>query len=130
MAGSWRVRRIHDGSATGAVPVAMLPDDLARSLGSSSRVVQFSDYTAAKGRAKHPEVLADSYQVVTDLLDDGEIRLQGDKHLLLIGEGDLPWVAVIKRTLDGSENYLSTLYRASSGRYVARLRERGETVRK
>lgn len=129
MAGSWRVRRIHDGSATGAVPVAMLPDDLARSLGSSSRVVQFSDYTAAKGRAKHPEVLADSYQVVTDLLDNGELRLKGDKHLLLIGEGDLPWVAVIKRTLDGSENYLSTLYRASSSRYLARLRAGSESVR-
>lgn len=129
MASSWRVQRIHDGSASGTAPVAMLPDDLAERLGAKSRVVQFSDYTAAKARAKHPEIRADGYPVISDLLEGAEIRMQGATHLVLIGRGDLPWVAVIKRTADGAENYLSTLYQAQSKRYLKRLRERTETVR-
>lgn len=129
MASSWRLRRIHDGSAKGSVPVAMLPDDLAVAIGAKTRVVQFSDYTAEKGRRQHPEVGPDSYTKVTELVGNSEVIKKGANHLVLIGKGDLPWVAVIKSTQDGRENYLSTFYRAASARYLARLRKNAQPVR-
>jgi len=129
VATSWRVQRIHDGSAKGAAPVAMLPQELADSLGSKSRVVQFSDYTAGKAREKHPEVGSQSYAVVTDLLERGEVLKQDAHNIILVGEGDLPWLAVIKRTRNGEENFLSTLYRLQSSRYLKRLRQKSKKVR-
>lgn len=129
MAASWRLRRIHDGSARGAVPVAMLPDDLASAIGARTRVVQFSDYTAEKGRAKHPEVSAESFAIVAELIEKGEVLKQDDRNLILIGPGDLPWLAVIKRTENGLENYLSTFYRVQSSRYLRRLRLRSNRIR-
>lgn len=125
MASSWRLRRIHEGSARGAVPVAMLPDDLASAIGSRTRVVQFSDATAEKQARNHPEINADHYVLTADLIERGERVVISDTHVALLEQqADLPWIAVFKRTLDGTENYLVSLYRAHSSRYVRRLRKR------
>ncbi len=129
MAMSWRAQRIHDGGAKGAVPIAMLPDQLANAVGSKTRVVHYSDYTAEKSRRKHTEVTPEKLPIVSELIETGEVRKKGGKNLVLIGQGELPWVAVVKRTADGRENYLSTFYKISSGRYLIRLREGSELVR-
>lgn len=129
MASSWRAQRIHDGSAKGAVPIAMLTDTLAKAIGAKTRVVQYSDYTAEKSRNKHAEVTSQKLHIVSDLIENGEVRTRDDQHLILIGAGDLPWIAVVKRTVDGSENYLSTMYQIKSGRYLARLRNSSRIVK-
>jgi len=122
MATSWRVLRIHEGSAKGAVPVAMLPDDLAQALGAKSRVVQYSDYTAAKGRLKHPETTPETLTRLDDLLHTGRaVRRAGSNSLTIMKEYDgHTWLAAVKVTTNKDELYLSTLYRASR-RYVRRL---------
>ena len=129
MATSWRAQRIHDGSATGSVPIAMLSDELAQALDARSRAVLFSDSTAAKIRTKHAEVDGANLARLQDLMEAGEVRRTKDRHITVIGPGTLPWLAVLKRTADGSETYLSTIYKISSARYLARLRQRSERLR-
>jgi hypothetical protein len=121
MATSWRMRRIHDGSAKGSVPVAMLPRELVEKMGTKTRVVQFSDQTSAKGRTKHPEATADAFAAIDGMLRDGAIYQRGDSNALAFTQlrDDGTWVAVVKRTQDASELFLTTYYRASA-RYVRR----------
>lgn len=131
IASSWRFMRIHDGSAKGAVPVAMVPDDLAKLLGAKTRVVQFSSDTAFKQKATHPELISDDYAELDKLIHEGLVVTQGNNHLGFIGRDyDLPKIAVIKVTRNNSEIYLQTLYKPGSARYIDRFIKRGTIIRK
>lgn len=127
MAASWRLRRIHDGSAKGAVPVAMLPADLAEVIGARTRVVQFSDYTAEKTRRKHGEASADEFVRVAELLEIGsvarEVSPNGTESLIIQNRDARPWRLVLKRTAAGDEIFLSTFHRTLAKRW-ARLLEK------
>ncbi len=127
MAASWRLRRIHEGSARGAVPVAMLPDDLASAIGARTRVVQFSDYTAEKTRRKHGEATADEFVRVADLLETGsvarEVSATGTESLIVEGGADRRWRLVLKRTVAGDEIFISTFHRTTLAKW-RRLLER------
>lgn len=125
MATSWRVRRIHDGTAQGTAPVAILPKALAEKIGAKTRVVSFSDYTAAKGRAKHPEAEIERFADLERVLGRGTIvQRDNPKSLSVLEEIDGEyWLAAFKATQDGSEIYLSTFYRPTR-RYAERLLKR------
>lgn len=126
MAASWRLRRIHEGSARGAVPVAMLPDDLASGIGARTRVVQFSDYTAEKTRRKHGEATADEFVRVADLLETArvaeEVSPNGTVSLIFQSRGEAPWRLVLKRTISGDEIFLSTFHRTTERAWQRILR--------
>ncbi|MGV6839992.1 MAG: phage head morphogenesis protein [Planktomarina sp.] len=130
MASSWRVLRVHDGSAKGSVPVAMLPDDLAAALGAKSRVVLYSDYTAAKGRSKHPETTPEVLTRLDDLLHTGRaVRRVGSNALTIYKEYEgHTWLAAVKVTANKDELYLSTFYKAAK-RYVTRMLLNAQDVR-
>ena len=121
MATSWRMQRIHDGSAKGSAPVAMLPEELAGALGSRTRVVQYSDYTSTKGRMRHPEVTANEFAHIDRMLSEGSVyqRSEHSSRIFTETREDGVWVAVVKATRDGGELFLSTYYRASA-RYARR----------
>ena len=125
---SWRVARILDGSATGSTPVAMLSDRLSDALGSKTRTVLLSSDTASKQLRNHPEVKQSDYLHLADLIERGEARIAQQKNLILIEGRDLPWLAVIKKTKNRSELYLTTLYRSGSGRYIKRLKKRSVLI--
>lgn len=131
MAVSWRVRRIHDGSAKGAVPIAMLPHRLAKALGSKTRVVQYSDYTAEKGRAKHSEATIEKLGDLPEILEAGTVYQRSAQNSLsvVLKKGDRFWLAAIKTTQDKSELFLSTLY-SPSKRYVKRHFHEGTIFRR
>lgn len=134
MASSWRLRRIHEGSAKGSVPVAMLPDDLVKVIDADTRVVQFSDYTAEKGRRKHGEATADQYVRVADMLESGtvarEASTNGTVSLIVQSRDEAPWRLVLKRTMAGDELFLSTFHRTTPAKWQTLLRNRNvELVR-
>lgn len=134
MASSWRVQRIHDGSAGGAAPIAMLPDNLADILGAQTRVVQYSDQTAQKMRRKHREAGPDALPQVADLLETGKIVKEasqtGTESLIIEGRGDRPWRLVLKRTRDGREVFVTSYHRSTAAKWAQLLRNRSlEIVR-
>lgn len=130
IATSWRVRRILDEGAPGSVPIAALDASLSTRLGSKTSLVSISDATVEKQQDRHPELKAEDYERLVDLLQAGKVVTQGDTHLAFVEKVvDLPWIAVLKRTRDGREMFLVSMYRSASARYVARLLERGEIWR-
>ena len=108
----------------------MLPDDLAKVLGSKTRVVLYSDETADKMRTKHPEVTPDVLPRLDDLLRNGEVLKQAGRRTVVVYKeyDDYNWVAAVKVTEKADELYLTTYYRASR-RYLDKLVHRSETVR-
>ncbi len=116
MASSWRLRRIHEGTAKGSVPIAMAPKELAERLGAKTRVVQYSDYTAEKNRDRHPEATPNDFVLIDEILHEGKIYKRVDDAGLAIVkriDGRL-WVAAVKTTKNKREIYLTTYYKASS----------------
>lgn len=130
IATSWRVQRILKEGAPGIAPIAVMPDDLARSIGADASMVSVSRDTADKQLQRHPELLADDYAKLGELLTRGRVMRQDDRNLVFLShDEDRPWLAVIKRTVKGDELFLTTFYRVSSARYVRRVLARGTMLR-
>lgn len=132
MATSWRVRRIHDGTAKGSAPVAMLPEALAHKIGAKTRVVQFSDYTAEKTRRKHGEATAREFVRIAELIETGavahEVSSTGTESLVIESGDHKRWRLVLKRTVTGDEIFLSTFHRSTPAKWAKLLRSRNVTL--
>ncbi|SMH35913.1 phage minor head protein [Maritimibacter sp. HL-12] len=130
MASSWRARRVLAGEAPGTVPVAMLDETLRGIIGSDTAIVRISEQTALKQVSKHPEISPKDYVRLVELIEGGRVIRVDERNLAFLERTiDLPWIAVIKRTVAGDELYLTTFYKLHSARYLRRLLERGEVVR-
>lgn len=130
IATSWRVMRILRDGAPGQAPIAMLEPVLAEQLGAQTTLIEVSAATVEKQRDHHPDLTPQDYERLTDLLESGKAIAQSATHLAFVEPAsDLPWVAVLKRTLDGREVFLVSFYQSSSMRYIARLIKRGEVWR-
>jgi len=130
MATSWRVKRILSDGAPGQVPIAALDTDIAARLGAETRLINISAATAEKQTLHHSELAPEDYARLVDLLATGRAVAQSETHLAFVGrDADLPWIAVVKRTLDRREVFLVSLYKSASARYVDRLIRRGEIWR-
>jgi hypothetical protein len=129
---SWRVRRIHDGTAKGSAPVAMLPEVLAHKIAAKTRVVQFSDYTAEKTRRKHGEATAREFVRVAELIETGavahEVSSTGTESLVIESGDHKRWRLVLKRTVTGDEIFLSTFHRSTPAKWAKLLRSRNVTL--
>lgn len=117
IATSWRAQQLIAGNATGTVPIGRLPEKAAEELGASSRIISLGANDARKIGQKHPEVtdLAEA----ADLIHAGRLFRADDNRLAFVRDGDDPRLAIVKRTAQGDELYLNSIYRPGR-RYIAR----------
>lgn len=101
MASSWRMRRIHEGSASGSVPVRMLPRAVAERLGAKTRVVSFSDATVTRARSAGIEVAVSDIEELAVKVSEGLV--DDDGQIVLAKPGGLRWVVKQRQTLSGFE---------------------------
>jgi hypothetical protein len=102
--------------------VAKTPLCILTKLGVSSNNVLLSRYTADKQK-KHPEITAESFRWMQDLLDTGERLYDKSHHATVIQHRERPYVAVLKATKNGVEVYLQS-FRRSDEKNIASLRKR------
>ena len=130
LATSWRVQRIQAGEAEGRVPVAILPSEARTALDVEVKTVLFSDETATKQSAKHPELKPQDYAQLARLMASGTIVTTKDQSVAVFERRARDaWLAVIKRTAKGDELYLKTFYRNNNLDYLDGLLRRGTVVR-
>lgn len=110
------------GDAANPIPVAVVPTDIRQRLGASSEIVLLSRYTADKQR-KHPEITAESFGWLQELLDGGERLYDQKHHATVIQHREEPYLAVLKATSDGSEVYLQS-FRRTDAKNIASLKKR------
>lgn len=114
------IRQFLESDRDGPIPVAVLPADIREQLGADTDRVLLSRYTADKQR-KHPEITADSYVWLQDLLDQGERLSDKPFHVIVIQRRGEWFVAVLKATKAGDEVYLQS-FRRSDAKDIAKLR--------
>ena len=97
-------------SGTGTVRRAPV---VSRSLDTLARLARLSGDTAAKQTVYHTDLKPDGYGRVQHILDEGEVFQINERNVMgfLEQDGQI-WKAVVKRTGDGAETYLTTLHRA------------------
>lgn len=111
-------------------PVAILDqDDMAR-LGSSSQTVWLSDNTLAKqfaNRQGQNVALEDYWRVQQVLEQPALILAERDLHMKFIQRQGRWWVAVVKVTRNGAENWLQTFHPINE-RELERLKRGGKVI--
>lgn len=110
------------GSTPHPITVARTPADIRAVLGASSDSIQLSRYTADKQK-KHPEITAESFRWLQELLDTGERLYDQKHHATVIQHREQPYMAVLKATKNGKEVYLQS-FRRSDAKNIASLRKR------
>ena len=130
MATSWRTQRILKDGAPGSAFISSLPEELARALGTTERLVRVSSVTAEKQLKEHPDLIVSDYSRLAELFTAGAVLDVGDRRLAIVEQTeDQPWIAVVKVTEKLTELYLVSFYRIASRRYLERLRKKGKQIR-
>lgn len=111
------------GGGSAPMVVAEVPSDIQSRLGTSAVAVYLSRYTVEKQR-KHPEITAQHYGRLQELLDGGERIYDKDNHVAVVHIGDEPYVAVLKATRDRREVYLQS-FRRTDQKNIKALRKKG-----
>ncbi len=104
--------------------IAALPEDIRAQLGALSDAVMMSRYTADKQR-KHPEITAESYSWLQELLDNGERLYDKEHHVTTILHRGQLYMAVVKVTKDKGGVFLQS-FRRTDEKNVASLKKRVE----
>lgn len=108
------------GQVAGEFPVAALKAADQALLGAASPVVVLSQRSLAAHRAKHPDVTLVDYRRLPEIIAGGEVwQVPGQaERLIFITLDGVRYRAALKRTSDGSKNYLVTLFRIGKGSAV------------
>lgn len=110
------------GGMSNPINVARIPADIRAFLGVSTEHILLSRYTADKQK-KHPEIKAESFGWLQELLDSGERLYDKKHHATVIQHREQPYVAVLKATKSGEEVYLQS-FRRTDAKNIASLRKR------
>ncbi|MFT9215756.1 MAG: hypothetical protein ABF513_05805, partial [Acetobacter malorum] len=114
------VRENNEGAlkklGTRTIDIGVLPQELADALGAKTRKVLLSGATIRKQDQpdKHPELTADDYARIPDLLKNPLIVARSrDLHLMLIGIAGRLYRAIVKVTADREEMFLQSFHRTT-----------------
>lgn len=119
MADTATIRNFLEVDDPAPIPIAVLPSDIRENRANTDRVL-LSRYTANKQR-KHPEITAESYAWIQELIDHGERIIGRLLHIVVIQHRDQWFVAVLKATQARNEVYLQS-FRRSDAKDIAKLR--------
>ncbi|MDI9349086.1 MAG: hypothetical protein QM537_03685 [Candidatus Symbiobacter sp.] len=84
-------------------------------LKSHDSMVYLSQMTLDEHLIKHPEISREDYQNVQKILDSAEVwhKPNQPERLIYVTRIDAKYFTVVKRTKNGSRNYLLTLFKNS-----------------
>lgn len=103
----------------GHIPVAVLTDlarrELLRPQNTKSRpacLVRLSAETALKQLARHPDITAEHYRRLPDLIEHGRFKVESERRLVFYGRFERRWFrSVVKQTTYTNEIYLTAYHR-------------------
>jgi hypothetical protein len=131
IATSWRARRVLEGRAPGAVPIGVLPDEIAGIIGTRTRVVQMTSAYGQKFQTKSREVSVETLAVLSDALHEGRIAreiVNGAESLIVFDRSEKPWRFVLKVLPGHNEIWVSTMHRTELRKWKSTIRRSTTTV--
>lgn len=118
------------GNAAGVIPVAVLDDAVVKALSASDPIVRLSAETMAKQLKAHPELTAEEYALLPDVIGNGRALQDGDQSVVFIRSDGRRRVAVVKVTKTRLATFLQSFRRANRDQEIRRLEARGREIRK
>lgn len=97
-----------------SVPIALVPESLAPTIGAQNRIVRFSRETLEKQRREHPELTDEEYSRAARVIAEGHSIRDTDRSLVFILEEPDGYITVVKSTQSGDAIYLTSFRRLSS----------------
>jgi len=121
-------KRLLNGEVAATTTVGFLSDGLPALIGAKTSRVLLSSETISKQGRRHPEIKLADYRRLPDIIEKGLIIKDGTQTLVFIHIGNKVYRAAVKATKDGSELYLTSLFK-SNQREINRMRKKGEVIR-
>jgi hypothetical protein len=116
---------IVEGRMTGVLPVAILTARRQAQLAGKSPVVLLSSSTAHKQKRSQGRLTAADYAVVDEILREGTAFSDAAHRLTVYGMALGRWWRVtVKRTVDGGENFLTSLFKMETAEALKQMRRR------
>ena len=116
-----------ESDASGIIVVACLPADIQRHLGAKTTRVFLSSET--RNSHKKHRWTSEAFARLQAILDQGEVREDRERHVIVAHHDSVWWCAVIKVTADRKEVYLQSLRRSNDDQ-IANMRARGILIRR
>ncbi|MBM9400371.1 hypothetical protein JUN65_02025 [Gluconacetobacter azotocaptans] len=108
----------------GTVEAGTMPEEVRKALGAETPSVTLSGETIEKQAGHHPDLDAQDYRVLPEMLAHPTVvARQDDRRLLLFRWAGRLYRAVLKATGDGRETYLVSFHRTSAGAARRALRK-------
>lgn len=98
----------------GLFPIAVVAEQSAARIGSSTHTVNLSEETMLKQHENHPELTASEYKYVQEAIDRGREIPDGARATIFLLEEDEGYVTVVKSTQSGKAIFLTSFRRLSS----------------
>jgi hypothetical protein len=133
MVTSWRAERVLVGKAPGAVPVAVLPAEVASAVESDRRVVRMTSSYGDKFVERARDVTTGTLLILDSALRTGIVIAEeaedgGTVRLHVFSRGDAPWHFVLKLLRQSGEIWISTMHRTRPSRISTVLRRSGSRM--
>ena len=121
--------RFFKGKIGGNFPVAVLNPKSQIEIASKTKMVVLSQETLLKNLKHHPEVTLHNYQQIQTVIHDAQVVVEKEGRILIfMQQRDDLYFAVVKRTGDGKELYL-TSFRQTRLEDARREMARGKVIR-
>ena len=127
---SYHFSRFFEEGYEARLPVAVLGDGFSKAIGAASDIAMLDARTVRKLHAKHPEVTAEAFAALPEMIAKGTVQKQDATHLRILSRDPLPWVAVFEVLAEGEFLKLTTFFRFGKARWAKRMRSDFEVLRK
>ncbi len=129
MAGMKDFNKFFDGNEAGEYPIYTLSQAELSIFGAKSPVLWLSRISIDEHKDKHPEIGAEHYYKIADIVKNGEIYQQGNKRFALLHVDGVLYRAAIKVTQDAEKIYLLTVFQTTEEKANKEVRRKAELVR-
>lgn len=122
-------KKFFDGKDDGEYPIYTMSESELAIFGAKSPTLWLSRVSIDEHKDKHPEIGAEHYYKIADIVKNGEIYQQGNKRFALLHIDGVFYRAAIKVTQDGEKMYLLTVFKTTEELADIQVRKKFTNVR-
>ena len=122
-------KQFFNGTDDGEYPIYTMSESERVIFGAKSKTLWLSRVSIDEHKDKHPEIGAEHYYKIADMVKKGEIYQQGNKRFALLHVDGALYRAAIKVTQDGEKMYLLTVFKTTDELADIQVRKKFKAVR-
>ncbi len=122
-------KKFFDGKNDGEYPIYTMSESELAIFGAKNATLWLSRVSIDEHKDKHPEIGAEHYYKIADIVKNGEIYQQGSKRFALLHVDGVLYRAAIKVTQDGEKMYLLTVFKTTEEKAEKEVRKKSKLIR-